>query len=310
MRYVCSLVLLMGCWLSPVFVQASDFENADSSVRFSLTEPVDTTLAINKPVFYLDSTLEQIFAKTRFADSEVAHFTAANTENLKSADTGTAGPLDLEAGLTISAWVRLDSIGAATTIVGKWNTTGNQRAYLLQSGSSENVAWHVSNDGTADVVESTQAGDLVTTGWVHVLARHSNGVDLRVYINGGTPETTTHTTGIFDSTADFFIGGFNDGTSGPFDGKIRDVGIWSRAFVTADIVEAFNDGVPLDYNNLSTAMKVGLVSYWNLDEESDGSGAITRVDSHGSNNLTDINTTPSATITDNLSVKVRPVVTY
>lgn len=38
-----------------------------------------------------------------------------------------------------------------------------------------------------------------------------------------------------------------------------------------------------------------LVSYWKLDEFSDGSGAVTRVDSHGSNNLTDNNTTPSAT---------------
>ena len=38
-----------------------------------------------------------------------------------------------------------------------------------------------------------------------------------------------------------------------------------------------------------------LVSYWKLDESSDGSGAVTRVDSHGSNDLTDNNTTPSGT---------------
>jgi len=39
----------------------------------------------------------------------------------------------------------------------------------------------------------------------------------------------------------------------------------------------------------------GLVSYWRLDESSDGSGAVTRNDSHGSNHLTDNNTTPSGT---------------
>ena len=43
------------------------------------------------------------------------------------------------------------------------------------------------------------------------------------------------------------------------------------------------------------ALKDNLVSYWKLDETSDGSGAVTRVDSHGSNDLTDNNTTPSAT---------------
>jgi hypothetical protein len=37
-----------------------------------------------------------------------------------------------------------------------------------------------------------------------------------------------------------------------------------------------------------------LVSYWKLDEASDGSGAVTRVDSKASNNLTDNNTTASA----------------
>jgi len=38
-----------------------------------------------------------------------------------------------------------------------------------------------------------------------------------------------------------------------------------------------------------------LVSYWALDESSDGSGPVTRVDSHSTNDLTDNNTTASAT---------------
>ncbi len=42
-------------------------------------------------------------------------------------------------------------------------------------------------------------------------------------------------------------------------------------------------------------LKTGLEAYWKLDEDSDGSGSVTRVDSHGSNNLTDVNTTPSGT---------------
>lgn len=38
----------------------------------------------------------------------------------------------------------------------------------------------------------------------------------------------------------------------------------------------------------------GLVAYWKLDESSNGSGAVTRNDSVGANNLTDIGTTESA----------------
>ena len=37
-----------------------------------------------------------------------------------------------------------------------------------------------------------------------------------------------------------------------------------------------------------------LIAYWKLDEFSDGSGAVTRNDSHGTNHLTDNGTTPSA----------------
>lgn len=43
------------------------------------------------------------------------------------------------------------------------------------------------------------------------------------------------------------------------------------------------------------ALTDNLVSYWKLDESSDGSGAVTRDDAHSTNDLTDNNTTPSGT---------------
>ena len=38
----------------------------------------------------------------------------------------------------------------------------------------------------------------------------------------------------------------------------------------------------------SNGLLTNLVSYWKMDESSDGSAAVTRVDSHGSNDLTDL----------------------
>ena len=43
------------------------------------------------------------------------------------------------------------------------------------------------------------------------------------------------------------------------------------------------------------SLLVGLETYWKLDESSDGSGAVTRVDSHASQDLADNNTTASGT---------------
>jgi len=49
-----------------------------------------------------------------------------------------------------------------------------------------------------------------------------------------------------------------------------------------------------DIKNHST-LTTSLVSYWDMEESSSGAGAVTRYDLHGSNNLTDNNTTASAT---------------
>lgn len=43
----------------------------------------------------------------------------------------------------------------------------------------------------------------------------------------------------------------------------------------------------------ASPLLTNLVSYWKMDEVSDGSGAVSRLDSHGTNHLTDVNTTPS-----------------
>jgi len=57
-----------------------------------------------------------------------------------------------------------------------------------------------------------------------------------------------------------------------------------------EMTSLYNTGRGKAYADLTADEKVGLVSYWNLDETSG-----TRYDSHGSNTLTDNNTVTSAT---------------
>lgn len=72
--------------------------------------------------------------------------------------------------------------------------------------------------------------------------------------------------------------------------KLGRSGLWSQALDPSIITSLFNSGNGKAYADLTAAEKVGLVSYWNLDEVS---GA--RADSHGTNTLTDNNTVGSAT---------------
>jgi len=54
------------------------------------------------------------------------------------------------------------------------------------------------------------------------------------------------------------------------------------------------DVIELKYEDVAPAsLHDGLESWWSLDEESTGAGAISRLDSHGANDLTDNGTTPS-----------------
>jgi hypothetical protein len=73
-----------------------------------------------------------------------------------------------------------------------------------------------------------------------------------------------------------------------------EVGLWSRVLTAGELTSLFNSGNGKKYADLTTAEKVDLVSYWNLDEASgtrkgyNAAGAET-------NNLTDNNTVGSAT---------------
>lgn len=227
-------------------------------------------------------------------DKHVANFVSANTERLKRTDNAS---LSITGNMTISCWVKFDTT-TSRAIVGKFLETGNQRSYLIATDSSSRPYITVSSNGTATTQEKL-VGSLSTAQWYHLVAYY-DGANLGVLLNGANEETTPYSSGIHDSTADFFLGAYNTGATSNLNGQMRCVGIWDRALSANEITELYNDGYPIYYNYLSSALKVGLVSYWNLDEFSPGSGAVTRNDSHGTNHLTDENTVASIRSEDTL----------
>lgn len=79
-----------------------------------------------------------------------------------------------------------------------------------------------------------------------------------------------------------------EATGYPITGKQGPAGLWNRVLTTGELDAIFNRGLGKRYADLTDAEKVGLVSYWNLDEQSG-----VRYDSHGTNHLTDNNTVGS-----------------
>lgn len=127
-----------------------------------------------------------------FADH--AHFDILGTESY------VAGAAQ---GLTLGGWFWIDTV-VLSGLIGKYNATGNQKAYLLSASSAQTTA-SVSSGGS---VEFIVAGAALSTGaWHFVVMRFDPSTELAIFVDKAkTVNTTSIPASIFNSTAAFQIG--------------------------------------------------------------------------------------------------------
>lgn len=147
--------------------------------------------------------------------------------------------LSITSDLTLLALVSLDdwTPAATNTILAKWNTTGNQRAYAMQVTTGGNLQLILSTAGSAAITKTSTA-TLGSVGavdgsplWVGATFDANNGAagyDVRFWYStdgitwtqlGSTVTTATAIT-LFDSTALFEVGAHSGGASERMDGKV------------------------------------------------------------------------------------------
>lgn len=176
-----------------------------------------------------------------------ALFVAASTDYLNIADNTSLSVSDID--FTIGAWVYLASKAANRTIISKWNSTTNNREYMLwYDNASDRFAFSVSNNGTAviTVLANNFASPSIST-WYYILAWHnpaSNTINIRV--NHGTADSAAHATGVFNGSSDFIIGA--TGVPGDyFDGMIDSVSFWKKLLNEYEQARIQNEDSGLDY---------------------------------------------------------------
>tara|TARA_Y100000310_G_scaffold173972_1_gene174122 strand:+ start:1402 stop:3483 length:2082 start_codon:yes stop_codon:yes gene_type:complete len=193
-------------------------------------------------------------------------FTRANSEYFELADNVALSGSDRP--VTISAKIYIDALAANTTVVSKWDTTGDQREYLLDVDGSGNLVFSVSGDGTAgDVTTATWGSVLSTATWYYVEAYHDSTDNvIGITVDDGTPVTAAHTTGIHDGTAAFAVGRETGGNY--FDGRIQMVRFWDKLLASADRTLNANYGQGTLHDELSAVLLNSLVGSWDGDEKS------------------------------------------
>jgi len=233
-----------------------------------------------------NNTVTSAAGKVTYTAEDASQFTIANNEFLSRADNASLSPTGT---MMFVGWFCADAYTTNMGMVSKWTSTGNQISYSLIYLQSVDTRFRfsVSNNGSATTsAVATNFGLPIAGQWYFIEAWHDATNDVvGIRVNRGTANTVAHTTNIYDSTATFVVSSQNGGVGNMFGGRIANLAYYKDGLPTAAVLdELYGRGFGIDYSDLSADAKVNLESWWKLDEASG-----TRVDVHGSNNLSDNN---------------------
>jgi hypothetical protein len=198
----------------------------------------------------------------RIAGTSAVHFNGTDT------DASTAGPVLNTAGsYTVSAWVRLPSLGGACCYtVASEDSTTNSPFLLRYNGATDRWTFSViATDAQPTTwVEATATTAGVAGVWTHVAGVYDAGSkQAMLYLNGALA-ATANVPGVFAANGPFAIGRgkwAGNASAGRWRGEISDVQVWDRV-VTPD-----------EFTALSSATRV---ARWDLDDLSGTTASGTR----------------------------------
>lgn len=154
-----------------------------------------------------------------------------------------ADPINTSTLLSVAAWVRTDTTSPFEAIVGSWNTTSNQKSWILGIYTSNKFIFYTSNDGTASDLFAT-SGTYTDDVWVHVAVTYNAG-SIKVYLNNGSAETDTSTqTTLYTTNAELGIGSNNTNQSGFWDGRIAHLVIEGAEWSSGTVSNIYNSAPP------------------------------------------------------------------
>ena len=215
--------------------------------------------------------------------SNAANFISANSENLSSSTQPVTG-----AGARAAEfWFKTSSTAdQALTSYGQ-NANGQWWRIRIENG----VIYQRVTNGAKSWSNTWNDGN-----WHHLVMQvdaNSTIDDVVLYIDGTLQSSSgaTTTQAINTGTGDLYFGREASGSIG-YDGDIDECRYWNRVLTADEITWLYNSGSGRSYSDISNSNPgtANLVGDWSMDETSG-----TRVDSHGSNDLTDNNTVGSAT---------------
>lgn len=195
---------------------------------------------------------------------------------------GDNASISLTKDLTISSWIKPESVTASTQfdIAGKWD--GANESYLLCQYGDE-IRMYIDS---ASNYKTTNSANLAVGTWYHVEAIYkASTANVDIYVNGilqaGTV-TGTIPISIGDDAGRFQVGAEDSTTTAAnfYDGIIDSLRIYSYARSVEEVLTDYNEGNAAHFGKNNQALSDGLVGYWDMEE----GGGQTVYDKSGSGN--------------------------
>jgi hypothetical protein len=188
---------------------------------------------------------------------------------------------------SFAAWVNPTASGTFTVLASKLGANPNLSWLIARENASNFLQLWSSTNGTSAVTNRSTGNVAVLAGnWYLVVCVNTvsaGNTTTQFSVNGSTLAGSAQWTGtVFDNAASFILGARGDTGSQRWNGRMDGAALWNgRALSQSDITELLNAGRGLKYVGLSSNLRTTLTSFWNLDEDA----SATRIDSHGTNNL-------------------------
>lgn len=198
-----------------------------------------------------------------------------STDDYVSTELSVAG----ESELSVSAWVKLDTVSATRGFVTQYVGSGNRAFRLAYFPSLQSMWFEVYGSGS---YAGYKDASIATGTWYHVAGVFSQSSCV-VYVNGVASTTTAglhnSATGNIDTCTDNIDIG-RMGGSGYMDGNLDEVGIWTSALSASDITAIYNSGVPTDISSYSPVL------YYRMGDNDGGTGTTITDQGSGGNDGT------------------------
>jgi len=198
------------------------------------------------------------------------------------ADCGNDSSLQITGAITVSAWVNAAS--APGILLGKYNTTGNQRSWYI--GASTNKFLVVlCEDGTAANKNYHTSVVAYDSAWHHICFTYDGNNTLKLYVDGVEDTSVTKTTDgamttLHNSTSDFALGASNGTNPTSYaTASLDEVAIWDAALTATQVSQLYMDGAPVDLSVHSASSD--LQAWWRMG---DGDTFPTLTDSSSNSN--------------------------